>query len=169
MYVISVTKFFESVYPFWNVVPLHGDSLFGHTGVGVAPRSRAALTIALVVVVVVVLRIGAPTMGHFVLLVPLPLCVTLSIRPGGFAFRRTRRHRIFEKIKLGRQLPILECLLFSILDIIIRGSLLKIEGTKSIGVNRVRRTLNNLTSLLNLCLSKFTPPRDSRWKASIAA
>ena len=160
MYAISVTKFFKSVYPFRGVVPLGGDSLFGHSRVGVALSSKATITIALVVVV---LRIG-----NFFLFEPLPLCMILSIRPSGFAFRRTR-HCIFEKIKLGGQLAILGCLFFPTPGIIIRSSLLNFEGKKSTRVNRARRTLNNLTSPLNLCLSKFTPPRDSRWKASIVA
>jgi len=129
MYAISVTEFFKSVYPFRNIVSLGGDSLFGHSRVGVALSSKATVTIALVVVVVV-LRVGAPAISHIFLLVPPPLCVILSIRPSGFAFRRAR-HCIFEKIKLGGQLAILECLFFSTLGIIIRSSLLKFEGKKS--------------------------------------
>jgi hypothetical protein len=126
VYAVSVTKFVKSVYPFWNVVPLGGDPLFGHSSIGIALSSKAALTTALVVI----LRVGAPTIDYFFLLLPLPLSMALSIRPRGFAFRRTR-HCIFEKIKLGGQLAVLECLFFSAaLDIIIRSSLLEFKRMK---------------------------------------
>lgn len=146
-------KFFKCVCTSWSVIPLDGNSLFGYSRIVAGVRSHTIVAIYLI------FCIRIRTVDRFVFPVPLRPCMTFFTRPGRFAFRGPRGC-VFKKVKLGGELSILESLPFFVLGVDMRGPLLILS--QSATRDGLRRTLNNLTSPLNFCLSNFTPPRESK-------
>jgi hypothetical protein len=115
-------KFFKCVCTSWSVIPLDGDALSVYSRIVAGVCSHT--TVATCFVFCIGIRIVLP--------VPLRPCMTFSIRPGRFAFGGPRRC-VFKKVKLSRQLAVLEPLFFFTLGVGMRGPLLILSQSGQLG------------------------------------